>query len=486
MTILKTMLQGIRASVTLDNINLSDDAGLGGPNRQPIIGGGRIDLVGGLHQSYEAIYRDQIWVSAVANKLSRGMGRLPLKVYQRGEDSERTRLTDGYLYNLLNRPYEGCSPFGFKSTVISNVAIHGNCVAVKTGRRGPGQPPTELIPSSFGYWTVMPGVDRPIDWYLFRNSIGAQIPFRPEEVVHWKWWGTGLNVAGQAPLQPLRRTLLIEDAAQRLMMASYENGARPAGAFSVQGNPKKEQIEEMRGELERVYGGVDNAFKMAIMGGGAEWKPMSHSLIDAGLYQTRQLTREEVAAAYDMPPPVIQILDKATFSNISEQHLMLYMDTMGPWLTMFEETLQVQLIDPEPTMRGQFLEFDLNEVLKGDIATRLTALASATNFMTPNEKRAKENLPKMNVPEADAIWFASGSLPIGEGVDTASFLKNPVAAAQEGAPKSESILLSPSAAAARVVEEAHCHDPACNRLLGKNIASGGVIRCHKCGKDTRF
>ncbi|MBI2764849.1 MAG: hypothetical protein HYX53_02930 [Chloroflexi bacterium] len=33
---------------------------------------------------------------------------------------------------------------------------------------------------------------------------------------------------------------------------------------------------------------------------------------------------------------------------------------------MIEETLQTQLIDPEPLLAGQYVEFDLNEVLKGN------------------------------------------------------------------------------------------------------------------------
>ena len=71
------------------------------------------------------------------------------------------------------------------------------------------------------------------------------------------------------------------------------------------------------------------------------------------MVETRRLTREECAAAYDVPPPVVGILDRATFSNITEQHIMLYQDTFGPWLTMIEETPQTQLIDPEPLLAGQ-------------------------------------------------------------------------------------------------------------------------------------
>ena len=50
---------------------------------------------------------------------------------------------------------------------------------------------------------------------------------------------------------------------------------------------------------------------------------------EAQYIETRKLNREEVCAAYDVPPPVVHILDRATFSNITEQMRSMYRDTMG-------------------------------------------------------------------------------------------------------------------------------------------------------------
>jgi phage portal protein BeeE len=60
------------------------------------------------------------------------------------------------------------------------------------------------------------------------------------------------------------------------------------------------------------------------------------SAVDGELIELRKLNREEACAVYDMPPPMVQILDRATFSNIDEQHQMLYVDTLGPWLGNFD------------------------------------------------------------------------------------------------------------------------------------------------------
>ncbi|KKL89767.1 hypothetical protein LCGC14_1911400 [marine sediment metagenome] len=448
MTILDTMRRGVsgmRASVTLDNLNLSQD-----------FAGGRVLLVGDKSATYEQIYRSQLWINVMVNKLSRGIGRLPLKSYiAGGEPGERERVREGPLADLLARPFEGGSPFDFKSAIIGNLCLYGNAIAVKMRPR-PGQPPAELLPPAWGFWTIQPGTNRRVDWYWFNSLGGQRIPFRPEEVIHWKYWAPGRGLEGISPLEPLKDTIKLEDAARRTVISSYEHGARPVGGYSVPGTLKEETALRLREQLNETYGGVDNAYKILLMEGGAKWESMSHSLVDSDVIPTMKLTREEAAAVFDIPPPIVGILDRATFSNITEQHLMLYMDTMGPPLTMFEETLQVQLIDQEPQMAGQFVEFELAEVLKGDVQKRYDAYNKAQWWMTPNEVRARENLPPKDDLDADSLHT-----PL-----------NTRSEEDESPPPAQALL-----------PEARC--PGCDRILARDVL-GATIRCRDCKNEARF
>ncbi len=399
MTLIQTMARGarsFRASVTVD----------GSTERlMPLNGTGRgIQLVGNKAATYEELYRTQVWVHAVVNRLARSIARLPLKVFvSPDEPAERQRLRTGPLPDLLRRPGYRMGPGEMKQHIVSNVAIHGNCVLVKS-RRMTGAPVVELLPSSFAYWDVRAD-ESGAPWYVFSPGNRAAIPFRPEEILHFRWWAGGAGLRAVSSLDALRTTLMTEDATQRMTIASFENGARPEGAFSVEGSLRAEEMERAREQLQQIYGGVDNAFKLALLDHGAKWLPISHTLVDSELINLRKLSREEVAAAYNMPPPVIGILDRATFSNISEQHLMEYMDTVQPWTSMIEEALAVQLIEFEPGMQGQYAEFDFNAVLAGDPVKRIEVLTKAVGgpFMTPNEGRATQNLPPLTDDRADRL-----------------------------------------------------------------------------------
>ncbi len=52
---------------------------------------------------------------------------------------------------------------------------------------------------------------------------------------------------------------------------------------------------------------------------------------------------QEVCGAYDVPPPAVHILDRATFSNITEQLRSLYRDTHAPRLKLFEDCFEAEL-----------------------------------------------------------------------------------------------------------------------------------------------
>lgn len=396
----ETMIRGARAfrgNVTVD----------GSTSRMfPLSATGArgIELVGNKSATYEELYRTQLWVQVVVNRLARSIGRLPLKVFVNpDEPAERERVRTGPLAELLAMPEPRKGPNAMKQAIVSNVAIHGNAVLVKSSPRV-GIPPTSLLSSSAAYWSArLDGAGEL--WYVFSPGHKPPIYFRPEEVLHFKWWAAGNGLWATSPLDALRTTLATEDASQRLTIASFENGSRPDGAFSVEGKMLPDAAERMRAELRKIYGGVDNAFKMALLEGGAKWQSMSHTLVESELINLRKLDREEVAAAYNLPPPVIGILDRATFSNITEQHLMEYVDSIQPWTSMLEEVFAIQLIAPEPTMAGQYVEHDFNAVLAGDPVKRIEVLTKAVGgpFMTPNEGRATQNMPPLDDPDANRL-----------------------------------------------------------------------------------
>lgn len=404
MTLVETVMRGARSFQTAVTLNGSEYDG----RLLPLDSGSRGISLSGRHSStYEELYRTQPWIRIVVGRLARQIAKLPLKVYNNPDEPDaRERVREGPLVDLIRRPQRNMGKSALIRSIVSNVCVHGNCVAVPIQTRA-GVPPTEIIVPSASYWST-----RTIDRVLFYElNIGAGTPLRftEDEVLHFSWWKPGAGHWAPAPIEALRVTLLSEDATQRMTIASFENGARPQGAFTIEGNPPIEEVERARAELSGIYSGVDNTARFAILTANAKWLTMSHSIVESDLINLRKLNREEVAAVYDIPPPVVGILDHATFSNITEQHLMEYMDTIQPWTDMIQEVFDVQLISRYPEMDGQYMEFDFDGALQGDPVKRMEVLTKATGgpYMTPNEARAKSNLPPDPDPESDRLRAAA-------------------------------------------------------------------------------
>ncbi len=378
-------------------------------------GGGVVGLTGGLTVSYAQLYRTQPWIATNVNKLSRQISRLPLKCYTMDSQNNREEVVKGNLPDLLHTPWQRGSTFNLKQAISFPAALHGNSLLGKV-RKNRGGPVTSFLPLDWRF--LVPQMDERggvLYWETWQT--GERLFFDPADAVHFAWAAPDGDL-GVSPLQQLGTTIRLEDAAQRYATGSFDNAVRPSGALVADKDTKlkPEEINDLRAQVESTHGGIDNAFRLLLLSGGMDWKPFSQTAKEAELIESRKLNREEVAAVYDIPPPMIGDLEKATFSNIAEQHKMLFTTVLGPWLVFIQETIQAQLIDPEPAFEGHFVEFDLNEQLKGDPDKRIPAITKGieTGLYTINEGRKMEGLPAIDHPWANQPLIPANNLtPLG-------------------------------------------------------------------------
>jgi len=351
--------------------------------------------------SFGKLYETQPWVGIVINKIIRQVARLPLKVYEEGSQGQTARLKEGYLFDAVTKPARGRGPIDLKQWAMFPLLLHGNSGIGKT-RRSPGAPPTGF--EYFDWRCLEPPTEKKPFWVYREGSKKPRI-LQEDDVVHLAWLSTKPGSLGISPLFQLGVTIRIESAAQRYQEWSFRNSVRPSGGVKLPAGVvlDKETRAEIRADINRLYAGPENAGKPVLLPAGIEWEPMSHTAHEAELIDQRKLGREEIAAMYDIPPTMIGILDNATYSNIGEQHKMFFTDVLGPWLVMIEERLKAQAIDDEPAFEGQWLEFDLREVLRGDPVKESVAMKTelASGVLTINEGRDVLNRPRIDHPNAD-------------------------------------------------------------------------------------
>lgn len=363
--------------------------------------------------SYVAIIMTQPNVAAVANKVVRTLASRPLKTYELLPDGDRIRVRGNMnhrgagLARLIERPLERRSSVHLKQWIAFPAAVFGNSVLAKY-RADKQAPPTALFRLN---WTQLSGYAETggdIAWWGSTQMGGVERFVRVEDTIHFAW-DAPENGVGISPLQQLAQMIRLENAAVRSQTASFRNGSRMGGFISPPPGVKfdKDAADRMRESIEQLHKGVDRHGRVALLAPGSTFESASFSLVDLELMKARLFNREEACMIYDVKPPAIGDLKDANNAALREISRDFHMTTMPPWYTLVEETLQAQLIDPEPEWEGMFVEFDLSDQLRGDPLQEAESLEKQifSGQITLNESRKIRNLPRVDHPKADTLWM---------------------------------------------------------------------------------
>lgn len=362
---------------------------------------GSMRLYNDYYRTYAALYREQPNVRVCVEFLARNIAQLGLHVFRRKSDTDRERLTDHGLARVIARPL----PREFKwtryrliETLVSDLGIYWNAYWLKVPAAG----------TVLGLLPVPPDMMTPLGGLVITgyelNLGGVVKKLAADEVVHIRGYNPENPIAGLSPLETLRRILSEEHAAGDYREFMWRNKARMEGIVERPAEaPEWSDVarNRFREEFGALYSGEEASGTTAVLEDGMTWKPVAFNSQQAEYLGGRKLTREECARAFHIPLPLVGILDHATFSNIKEQHKHLYQDSLGPWLRMIEEDIELQLLGDFPDSDGVYCEFNIQEKLQGSFEEQSTAFQTAVGrpWMTPNEARARQNMPRL---EGDA------------------------------------------------------------------------------------
>lgn len=373
-------------------------------------GGGTHPLAKYLAQghAYDTIYERQLWPAIAVNKLVGLNILLPGKTYRR----RRKGREDGRMSpfgRLMAKPSTTINPLQFWGWFMGMHWVHGRAFARK--RRDQIGRPVELVlihptrmrygPKNGGHIPTATGAEQGQNRWWYCHNDGTESPIDRREFIYWPRFNPNNPQLGLSPLEPLRDTLANEAGARTANLAQWHNGGRPSFVLT---HPRRfdnpNTTTNLAKQFEERHGGVTQWGRPLVLQEGMEAMPLTAD-VDLQYIETRKLNREEVAAAYDIPPPAIHILDQATFSNITEQMRMLYRQTMAAPLNTFEAMIDFDLRDgafgdgPPDFGEAFFFEWLVDGVQRGSFEARTEAYARAiqTAQITPAEVRELENRP---------------------------------------------------------------------------------------------
>jgi HK97 family phage portal protein len=343
--------------------------------------------------------------------LSEDVATLPLVLYKRLEKG-KTKAENHNLFKIINyKPNEEMLIINFLEMLMTNVLLWGNAYVQKIyNKKGEI---IEIYPLYSRYMEIKR--DKNNNLYFRYNEPGNEKDFDKEQIINI----TGLTmdgITGLSILKYARESLGLTMATEKFGASFFGSGSKPGGVLELPENGRCKDKDQVRAEWNKLYQGIGNANRIAILEGGMKYKPVGIPPEDAQFLQTRQFQIPEVCRWFRMPPHKIADLSNATFSNIEHQGIEYVSNTLRPWLVRFEKSFEAGLLN-QKEIKKYFIQFSVDALLRGDFNTRMQGYATArqNGWINADEIREKEDMNPMPEGEGGEKYLVNGNMiPINE------------------------------------------------------------------------
>lgn len=360
-------------------------------SRQPI-GGERVSVEGAL--GIGTVY-------SCVRILAETVGTTPLLTYAEDSRGRRERSRNSIAWSLLHdEPNPGMSAVDFL-TLITTWLVGWGDAFIGLERHG-----RELA----ALWPIHPAdVDVRITnarrTYEVRRRDGTKQVFTPQDVVHVM--GQSFDgLRGASPLSIARSEIAMTMAAQKMATSTFANAAVPRGVLTYEQQLSDDAMKRVRADWQRIYGGSQNAGKVAILEEGMDFKAVSMPLRDVQWIEQQQLSVQVIARLFRVPLSLIQADSPGglTYRTAETENLQFLTHGVRPWFVRIEQALnRVDALFPGRPV--EFCEFLPAALLRVATKERFESYAIATGgkpWMRPSEVRDAENLSVDDEIDADA------------------------------------------------------------------------------------
>ena len=211
-----------------------------------------------------------------------------------------------------------------------------------------------------------------------------------EDMLHLRALGSN-GKEGISPIRQNAETIGLGLAAVRYGKDFFEGGGRPTGIVTLKDKLQNGSFQQLQKSVAKL---MQSETKTVLLPADLDYKALTIAPEDALFLETRKLTRSEIAGMFNIPAHMINDLEKATFSNISEQAIQFVRHSILPWVVNWEQEINRKVFTRAERLAGYYTKFNLAGLLRGTPTERAEFYSRAImdGWMTRNEVRAFEDL----------------------------------------------------------------------------------------------
>lgn len=328
-------------------------------------------------------------VYACVYVLSSSVAQLPLHVKRKSGDKVDTVKDHPAYYLLHDSPNAWQTSYKLREYAQSSVLLYGNAYIHIVRDKNGGVVSLESLEP----WKVQLLKNGSRYVYAYYGD-DKTMSLSPDDVLHIKSLGPSIKT-GKSVIQTHAETIGLGLDARKFASGFFGGNARPAGILSVKtplNSNAWENFKKMWQTAQEKLRSEEN--KTILLPAELDYKALTVSPVDTELLSMMKLNRSEIAGIFNVPAHMINDLEKATFSNISEQTIQFIRFSVMPWVVNWEQELNRKIFTEAEREAGYFVKFNLAGIMRGTAGERATFYHAAITdgWMSRNEARQLEDM----------------------------------------------------------------------------------------------
>ncbi len=350
-----------------------------------------------------------------ARVIAEGLAQVPCRLMKEDKKGSLVEARDHPLFWLLkHKPNAWQTSFELREQMGLHLAFDHNAFVYINRVRGEIKELYAFKPNTV---TVSQTSDMDLVYKIKVDGREREIPAADMWHVKGPSWD---GVRGNDAIKLAAKTIGLAQATEKYGTKLFENGARPGGILTTKPGATSltpEQRKEIMGLWQAQHRGPDNAHKTVMLPYDLDFTTVSGTANEAQWIENRKFLIEEICRFFRVLPIMVMQTGATSYASVEQLFLAHLTHTLMPWYERFEQSAETTLLTRAELEAGYTIKLNANALLRGSTAERGAYYNTMVTLgvMSPNEVRAKEDLPLSDDPEADKLRGAAnlfGNQPI--------------------------------------------------------------------------
>jgi len=179
--------------------------------------------------------------------------------------------------------------------------------------------------------------------YEMTDASGKKQFFDDTEIVHFKFFGPGDPAFGASPIKVLETCINTYSAAANFNLAFYKGGGVPSALLVSDQDIDEDEVKRIQARYQawRAQSRSDN--RPFVTGRGARLEVPGTNPDTVTVTDLPRELRKEICSVLHVPPPMVGILDEATYSNYEQALRQFYRGTVTQYWRRIISAVNEQL-----------------------------------------------------------------------------------------------------------------------------------------------